>query len=495
MSSKAPNPIMRSAAWRISLWATLAFAIGTMFVFAMLHRFVADDIQRRSDAWLSGEVEVLGDVAERTPKDRLYSRVVGEVAELASKEVPNKERSASSEDANENDSVFFLQAEDAGPVRLWVGSGDGSVALAAIRSTKAQQDVPFDVRVQGFTIPFRVALVRIADGSNIYLGLSERDELRVLRNLRVRFLTLWLTSVLLGFVIVFYATRRMLGHVREITEAASRIGQADLSSRVPNTRGNDEVGHPRSHLESHARQDREPRSTSYTPITDSLAHDLRSPLTAIRGKLETALSSDVGGDQAEPIVSAIDELDRLTEFLNTSLDVAEAKADALRLSRTQIDLDELVRGMIDLYEPCMSDKGLGVQIHSAGPLNVLADAALLHRVIANLLDNELKHLPASCTVSVLLRADEGMATLTVEDDGPGFDTDMQWDPFERRARGRESRGHGLRPCFCRGSCPRSRRLSLSHQSSRRWRSTIHQPSAANGLRRGRSQLRFFQRII
>jgi hypothetical protein len=107
---------MRSAAWRISLWASLAFAIGTMLVFAMLHRFVADDIQRRSDAWLSGEVGVLGDVAERTPNDRLYSRVVGEVAELASREVPNRRRSSS----NENDAVFFLQAGDSGPAKLWV---------------------------------------------------------------------------------------------------------------------------------------------------------------------------------------------------------------------------------------------------------------------------------------------------------------------------------------------------------------------------------------
>jgi hypothetical protein len=74
MSSKPTNPILRSAAWRISLWATLAFALGTMLVFAMLHRFVADDIQRRSDLWLSGEVGTLEDVAERTPKDRLYSR-------------------------------------------------------------------------------------------------------------------------------------------------------------------------------------------------------------------------------------------------------------------------------------------------------------------------------------------------------------------------------------------------------------------------------------
>ena len=67
-------------------------------------------------------------------------------------------------------------------------------------------------------------------------------------------------------------------------------------------------------------------------ITESLAHDLRSPLTAIRGKLEIVLSGDLKVEQSEPIVSAIDELDRLSEFLNTSLDVAEANADALRLS-------------------------------------------------------------------------------------------------------------------------------------------------------------------
>lgn len=442
MYSETTNPILRSAAWRISLWATVAFAIGAMLVFAMLHRFVANDIHRRSDAWLSGEVEVLGDVAERTPNDRLYSRVVSEVAELASREVPNRQRS----DGNENDSVFFLQAGEEGPAKLWVGAGDGTATLAAIRTAKPVGDVPYDLHVKGFTVPFRVAAVRMADGSHIYLGLSERDELRVLRSMQVRFLSLWLSIVLLSFVIVFFAARRMLGHVREITEAASRIGQSDLSSRVPNSRGNDEVGHLARTLNRMLDRIENTVHQLHT-ITDSLAHDLRSPLTAIRGKLETALFDDMRVDRAEPIVSAIDELDRLTEFLNTSLDLAEARVDALRLSRTAVDLDELLRDMVDLYEPCMSDKGLGVQIRSAEAVKVLADPALLHRVIANLLDNELKHLPASCTVSVSLRADHEVATLTVEDDGPGFDVEVRRQLFDKRVKGRESRGHGLGLAF------------------------------------------------
>jgi signal transduction histidine kinase len=182
-------------------------------------------------------------------------------------------------------------------------------------------------------------------------------------------------------------------------------------------------------------------------ITDSLAHDLRSPLTAIRGKLETSLSNDIRIDQAEPIVSAIDELDRLTEFLNTSLDVAEAKADALRLSRSPVDLEGLVRSMADLYAPSMDDKGLRLQVRSSGPVFVVADPALLHRVLANLLENEIKHLPAACTVSLSLRASQTMASLTVEDDGPGFDPGLIPDLFVQRVRGRESRGHGLGLAF------------------------------------------------
>lgn len=438
MSSKTTNPIMYSAAWRISLWATLAFAIGTMFVFAMLHRFVANDIQRRSDAWLSGEVAVLADVAGRTPKDRLYGRVVGEVAELASREVPDKLRSNS----NENDSVFFLQAGDDGTLKLWVGAGDGVPNLAAIRARKFISDVPYDLNVKGFNHPFRIASVRLDDGSHIYLGLSERDELRVLRNLRYRFFCLWLLIVLFGSVIVFFVTRRMLGYVREITEAASRIGQSDLSSRVPISKRNDEVGHLALTLNRMLDRIESSMHQLHT-ITEALAHDLRSPLTAIRGKLEIVLAGDLKMEQSEPIVSAIDELDRLTEFLNASLDVAEAKADALRLSLSEVDLDRTIRAMIDLYEPCMSEKGLRMNLHSAGPVFIAADAALLHRVIANLLDNELNHLPASCTVSIKLGTSEDAAMLIVADDGPGFASEIGLHMFEQRVKGRDSKGHGL----------------------------------------------------
>ncbi|MGB7264860.1 MAG: ATP-binding protein [Terracidiphilus sp.] len=442
MSSRTTKSSMRSAAWRISLWATLAFACGTMVVFVFLQSFVASDIQRRTDAWLSGEVEVLADVAERTPKDALYDRVVGEVAELAAREVPNKLPSES----GVNDSVFFLQSGTDGSLMLWVGAGNGEVHLKAIEASAVPAEHPTDLHVPGFAIPFRVASVLIGDGSHIFLGLSERDELRVLKSLRLRFLLLWLLIVLLGFGIVFLTTRRMLSHVREITEAASRIGHSDLNARVPTTKRNDEVS--QLALTLNRMLDRiESSMHQLHTITDSLAHDLRSPLTAIRGKLEMSLSTVSDGEQAEPIVSAIDELDRLTDFLNKSLDVAEAKADALRLTWNAVDLNDLLKVMIDLYEPSMSEKGLRVRLHSDGPVRIVGDAALLHRMVANLFDNELTHLPPNCNLTIELRGEDDAALLLLEDDGPGFGPEVLLHVFERRVKGRDSNGHGLGLAF------------------------------------------------
>ncbi|MDR3671191.1 MAG: ATP-binding protein [Holophaga sp.] len=438
---QAPRPVIRSAAWRLSLWATLAFALGTLAVFVFLHRFVAADIQRRSDAWLMGEVEVLGGVADRTPKDALYGQVVEEVARLAGKELPSRPLA----EGGANDSVFFINSTADGALRLWVGAGSGEANLQAIQADRLEPDRPTDVRVSGYAVPFRVVRGGLGDGS-VYLGLSERDQMREMRSLRLRFGILWLLINLLGFGIVFFATRRMLSHVLKISEAAGGIGLSDLDRRVPTSRRRDEIAHLALTL-NHMLDRLERSMHQLHTITNALAHDLRSPLTAIRGQLEIALSAFPGGGSAEPIVTAIEELDRLTVFLNTSLDVAEAKADALRLTPVAIDLDELLRAMIDLYEPSMWEKGLKIRLRSGGPLRITADAGLIHRLLANLFDNELKNVPASCTVTIQLKTQDRTALLLISDDGPGFDPELLPHLFEPRVRGKGSNGHGLGLAF------------------------------------------------
>jgi signal transduction histidine kinase len=441
MFSATAKPV-RSAAWRISLWGTVAFACGTLLIFMSLHGVVARDIQRRTDTWLTGEAAVLSDVAERTPKNALYGRVVGEIAELASREVPNRLRST----GGQNNSVFFLQTAANGSLELWAGAGDGAQYLSAIRGTTGTGETAFDIHLANSDVPYRVATVAVPDGTHIYLGLSERDELRVLHQMREHFLRLWALTVLLGFAIIFYTTRRMLRGVSRISEAAAHIGESDLSRRVPVTGRKDEIAQLASTL-NRMLERIESSVNQVHMITNSLAHDLRSPLTAIRARLEHALTHDMKDQEMESIECAINEIDRLTEILNQSLDVAEAQADALRLTPTRIDLHQLLIGMIELYGPGMNEKGLRLDFYSAGRVEVIADAALLHRMVANLLDNEMKHLPPSRTVTIALGEQDNSAQLVIEDDGPGFSSEIEPDLFKPRVKGSDSRGYGLGLAF------------------------------------------------
>jgi signal transduction histidine kinase len=103
--------------------------------------------------------------------------------------------------------------------------------------------------------------------------------------------------------------------------------------------------------------------------------------------------------------------------------------------------------MVDLYEPSMFERGLGIQLRSAGPVELAADAALLHRMVANLFDNELKHLPAASTVTISLLVTRDIVNLILEDDGPGFADGVLEHIFERRVKGPQSSGHGLGLAF------------------------------------------------
>ncbi|HEY1985595.1 MAG TPA: ATP-binding protein [Terracidiphilus sp.] len=443
MYSETNKPKGHTAAWRISIWSTLAFAVGSVILFLFLQRFASHEIQNRTDAWLSGEVETLGDVAERTPKDSLHDRIVDEVAELATKEVP-LELQAGGNDPNQ--AVFFIETDSDNRLKLWAGKGDSKPYLTAISRTIITPGKPADVFITGFFHPFRVVCLLTPEGDRIHLGLSEAHDIHILRRMRLRLLSICLGMVVLGFCIVFFATKRMLDRVHRITRTANRIGQHDLRSRVPEVRGTDEIAQLARTL--NRMLDRIENSVNQLhTITNSLAHDLRSPMMAVRGKLELALLADHESAWTDPIASALEELDRLSDFLTKSLDVAEANADALRLRPVSINLDELLRTMVDLYEPSLTERGLKVSLHSGDSLMVSADPALLHRMLANLLDNAIKHLPAGTTIHFQLQQAGEFGRLEIEDDGPGFPAEVVDRPFEKNVKGNNSTGSGLGLAF------------------------------------------------
>ena len=447
--SSATGKRVRSAAWRVSLWGTLWWACGTLVVFVFLHHSVAMDTQQRTDTWVAGEAQTMSTIALRTPRDKRYQVIMREIEEAASREMPGLQYDGD-RDVDEqpprdgqNYAVFFMETNPAGAPVLWAGPSDGGPYLAAIRKYPQLPAQPFNIHLIKGDIPYRVSAVTLPNGGHMFLGISERGELHALQSLLILFLLLWALNVLFGFSIIFVVTRRVLKNVQRITLAASQIGESDLSERVPSVEGRDEVGELAATL--NRMLERIHRSVvQLRTITGSLAHDLRSPLTAVRAKLEMSL---VRGGDPEAVESAIEEIDRLTEMLSQTLDVAEAEAGALRLERRPVDLEALLARMVELYTPSMDERGLTVQWRSAGPVEVYADESLLHRVLANLFDNEMKHLVSGATVCVCLARQGGKAVLVLEDNGPGFAPEVVEQVFQRGVKGSRSHGHGLGLAF------------------------------------------------
>ena len=133
-------------------------------------------------------------------------------------------------------------------------------------------------------------------------------------------------------------------------------------------------------------------------------------------------------------------------MLNTILDLAEADAGALQLRKELIDLSVLVRQLIDLYQPAMDMHNHQV-IARLQPIKVKADLSLLNRAIANLLDNEIAHLPSNRHISISLSGHDGDAEIVIEDNGPGFPSVLREHAFERFVKGEQSTGHGLGLAF------------------------------------------------
>jgi len=174
-----------------------------------------------------------------------------------------------------------------------------------------------------------------------------------------------------------------------------------------------------------------------------MAHDLRTPLAALRGTLEGARDESDASVARSGVEAAIGEVDDLTALVGATLDSAEAEAGALRLRRAPLDLAALVRDVADLYQPAAADHELELIVAADEPVEIVGDAGLLRRVAINLFDNALAHLPAGAHVRVTVGADSGRAVLELRDDGPGFPVEIRGRAFERLVRGAGSSGRGL----------------------------------------------------
>ncbi len=295
--------------------------------------------------------------------------------------------------------------------------------------------------------PARGRLFVIPGGYRLLVGRDISDA-AAFRS-RVRTTLLWAGLIALGIGLIggTVMSRNLLRRVEQVNRTSERVMAGNLSDRVPLRGTRDEFDQLAVNLNRMLDQI-ERLMTAMREVTDDVAHDLRTPLSRLRARLERALANPdpaAGESQGEAIRAAIDEADRLLATFNALLRIAELELGAHLDQTTPLDLSEVARSAADLYEPVAEEKGFTLFVTVEPGVSIRGDWHLLSQALANLLDNALKYAGTG-RIELRVFAESGQAILEVADYGPGIpeaDRHSVLDRFVRLEPSRTTPGNGL----------------------------------------------------
>ncbi|MGH6871982.1 MAG: sensor histidine kinase [Rhizomicrobium sp.] len=241
-------------------------------------------------------------------------------------------------------------------------------------------------------------------------------------------------------------SRNLLRRLDSLNRTSREIMAGDLTRRLPLTRAGDEIDDLAENL-NRMLERTERLMKGMRTVTDSIAHDLRTPLNRLRNRLEGVVNRR--DDEPEPrseIEAAVGETDTLISTFNALLLIAEAEAGVVREAMGFVDLPAVVSGIAELYEPVAEEKGVSLEVAPSGAARIEGNRSLISQALANLIDNAIKYTPAGGKVKVAVSDTAGGVALSVSDNGPGIppsDRARVLERFVRLEASRNSPGTGL----------------------------------------------------
>ncbi len=265
---------------------------------------------------------------------------------------------------------------------------------------------------------------------------------------RILQLLLWLFAAALPLAGLgaFIVSRGFVARMDAITRTCRAIMAGNLRDRIPTRGGEDEL--ERLSAVINAMLDRiAALMENLRQVSSDVAHDLRTPLSHLRQRLERARAeSHSPQDYAAALDAAIAASDEMLSLFAALLRIAQIEGGARRAGFGPVDLAALLKRLREVYGAVAEDGGHHLAVAEAAPCPVKGDAELLFQLLANLVENALVHTPVGTRLDVALRTDDGHAVIEVEDDGPGVPAEAREKIFQRFYRLDASRsrpGHGL----------------------------------------------------
>src|SRR5436190_20343751 len=377
----------RAFGLRIALWYSTLFILGAIAIVMLTYVLTATSLAQRdrqlinqklgdySAAYRRGGLDELAETVgaeQRTAPERLFVRVVDRGSEA----------------------IVWSNAEGWNPAQLETGS------------------------------------LRLADGTLVQVGKSTEAREDLLARFRAVLGIVTLSIVAIALTGGFLVTRSAVVPIRRLTQTVRRIirtGRTDARVPLPpGTGGGDDAIDELTTLFNAMLDKIEGLVTAMRGSLDNVSHDLRTPLTHLRGAAEIALAGPPDLDRyREALADCVEEADRVLVMLNTLMDISEAESGTMQLQRETVRLADVARRAVDLYREVADAKDvtLGepqVEPGASPDVSVFADPRRLEQVAANLVDNAVKYTPPGGRVELTIGREGEDAVLRIRDTGPGI---------------------------------------------------------------------------
>jgi signal transduction histidine kinase len=421
---------LRSSTFKVALIWIAGFGALVIALFAFVYSSTASYVLNRSDRAIDADRAVLIAAYERGGRNELIA-TIGRLAP----------------DRRLQDRVYLLAdpafGTIAGNLNSWPAAFSGSSGRSDFLAADANPEAADQPLL-------RAAYETLADGSHLLVGRNVSDFAQFARKIYFALASVVVLIFVLAVVAGITVTRRTVGRIESINATSRAIMQSGLQSglgeRVPLCGSRDEWDQLAENLNSML--DRiEVLMGEVKQATDNVAHDLRTPLTRMRGRLESASARmrDSGADQAL-ITDTMADLDDVLRMFSSLTRISQIETTTRTSGFSSVDLVEVSEAVVDLYDAAAEDKDVDLKVVGDRPMIITGDRDLLFDAVANLVDNAIKHGREAGQVTVELSRSDADAVISVADNGPGIPIDEHQHVFRRFYRLERSRctpGNGL----------------------------------------------------